>query len=98
MLGWATLINFTLLAWWILFLIFAHDWTHQLHTKWFRLSPEQFDAIHYSLMGVFKMGVITSTVIFIPVLSELFEKADSGGMITLEKVDVIHYIHGSGDQ
>ena len=57
-LGWTTLINFALLAWWILFLIFAHDWTHQLHAKWFRLSSEQFDAIHYSLMGVFKMGVI----------------------------------------
>ncbi len=57
-LGWTTLINFALLAWWFLFLIFAHDWTHRLHAKWFRLSPERFDAIHYSLMGVYKMGII----------------------------------------
>ena len=35
---------------------------------------------------------------FILVLHELFEKADSGGLITLEKVDVIHYLHGSTDQ
>ncbi len=57
-LGWTTLINFALLAWWFLFLALAHDWTLQLHAKWFRFSPEQFDAIHYSLMGVFKMGII----------------------------------------
>ncbi len=35
---------------------------------------------------------------FMPVLNELFEKADSGGLVTLEKVDVIHYVHGSGGQ
>jgi len=57
-LGWCTLINFSLLIWWFLFLVMAHDWTHRLHAKWFRLSPEQFDTLHYSLMGVFKMGVI----------------------------------------
>ena len=31
----------------------------------------------------------------IPVLHDLFEKADSGGLITIEKVDVIRYVHGS---
>ncbi len=30
---------------------------------------------------------------FIPVLHELFEKADSGGLVTIEKVDVIRYVH-----
>jgi len=57
-LGWCTLINFALLIWWYLFLALAHDWTYRLHTKWFKISTEQFDAIHYSLMGVFKIGVI----------------------------------------
>ena len=57
-LGWCTLINFALLIWWLFFIAVAHDWTHRLHSKWFKLSPEQFDSIHYSLMGLFKMGVI----------------------------------------
>ena len=35
---------------------------------------------------------------FIPVLHDLFEKADSGGLVTIEKVDVIRYIHRSGDR
>ena len=30
---------------------------------------------------------------FIPILHELFEKADSGGLVTIEKVDVIRYVH-----
>jgi PII-like signaling protein len=34
---------------------------------------------------------------FIPTLHELFEKADSGGLMTIEKVDVIRYVHRSAD-
>ena len=34
---------------------------------------------------------------FIPTLHELFEKADSGGLVTIEKVDVIRYVHRSGE-
>ncbi|NIM71688.1 MAG: hypothetical protein GTO67_03445 [Gammaproteobacteria bacterium] len=57
-LGWCTLINFGLLLYWALFIIFAHDWTYRMHSRWFKLSPEKFDSLHYSLMGFFKMGVI----------------------------------------
>ena len=35
---------------------------------------------------------------FIPTLNALFEKADSGGLMTIEKVDVIRYVHGSADK
>lgn len=57
-LGWCTLINYGLLILWFLFLSLAHDWTHRLHSKWFRISSEQFDTIHYSMMGIFKLAVI----------------------------------------
>ena len=33
---------------------------------------------------------------FVPVLRDLFEKADSGGLVTIEKVEVIHYVHRPG--
>lgn len=32
---------------------------------------------------------------FIPVLHDLFEEADSGGLVTIEKVEVIRYVHDS---
>ena len=33
---------------------------------------------------------------FIHALHDLFEKADSGGLVTIEKVDVIRYVHRAG--
>ena len=32
----------------------------------------------------------------IPVLHDLFEQANCGGLITMEKVQVIRYLHGAG--
>ena len=58
MLGWCSLINLGLLAWWFLFFSFAHDWTYQFHSKWFSLSAEHFDIIHYSGMALYKVGII----------------------------------------
>lgn len=33
---------------------------------------------------------------FVTVLNELFAQADSGGIVTIEKVEVIRYVHGAG--
>jgi hypothetical protein len=33
---------------WFLVFVFAHDWILRIHGKWFRLSREQFDALHYA--------------------------------------------------
>jgi hypothetical protein len=57
-LGWCAVINLALLIWWFLFLALAHDWTYRLHNRWFSLSVERFDSIHYAGMAVFKMGIL----------------------------------------
>ena len=57
-LAWCTVINWIFLLWWLLFFIFAHDWMHRFHGKWFNLSVDKFDAIHYSGMALFKLGII----------------------------------------
>jgi hypothetical protein len=54
--AWCALINLGLLLWWFLFLTLGHDWTYRLHTKWFKLSVDQFDAIHYAGLALFKIG------------------------------------------
>ena len=56
--AWCSVINIALLLWWALFLLFAHDWTYRLHSRWFKISIEQFDAIHYGAMAAFKLGVL----------------------------------------
>ncbi len=55
---WCAAINYGALLWWFLFFKFAHDWVHRLHARWFRLSAEQFDAIHYAGMAIYKIGIL----------------------------------------
>ena len=55
---WCTIINYGILLLWFLFFALAHDWIYGFHSRWFRLSREQFDAIHYAGMAVFKIGII----------------------------------------
>jgi hypothetical protein len=31
---------------------------YRLHARWFRLPAEQFDAIHYAAMAIYKIGII----------------------------------------
>ena len=57
-LGWCTLINYAILLFWFAVFVFAHDRLHRLHGRWFAMSGEKFDSVHYTLMGVFKLGIL----------------------------------------
>ena len=56
-LAWCTLINWGLMLWWFLFFTLAHDLMYRIHRKWFNISVEKFDAIHYSGIAFFKILV-----------------------------------------
>lgn len=60
---WCTLINYGLLLWWFLFFVFAHDWIHRLHGRWFQLSVSQFDAVHYGAMALYKINILVFNLI-----------------------------------
>ena len=55
---WCAVINYGVLLVWFLVFLLARDWMHRLHGRWFRLSVEQFDGIHYAGMAIFKLGII----------------------------------------
>lgn len=55
-LGWCALINIGILLVWFLGIVLAHDSLYRLHSRWFKLSPETFDAVHYSAMAFYKLG------------------------------------------
>ena len=57
LLGWCTLINMGILLYWFLIFSLARDWIYRFHGRWFKLSAERFDAIHYSGMAFFKIGI-----------------------------------------
>lgn len=56
-LGWTTLLNLGLLTFWALAFFCCREKIHRLHGKWFRLSDERFDAIHYQGMAIYKIGI-----------------------------------------
>ena len=55
--AWCSVINIGLLLWWLIFFFLARDWMYQIHCKWFKLSEEKFDTIHYAGMAIFKIGI-----------------------------------------
>lgn len=55
---WYTLINYVVLLVWFLAFSRGHDWMYRLHGRWFRLPVEQFDALHYGGMAIYKLGIL----------------------------------------
>src|SRR5882762_9507226 len=55
---WCPVINYGVLLVWFLFFLLAHDWMYQWHGMWFHLSVEQFDALHYAGMALYKVGIL----------------------------------------
>ena len=55
---WCTIINYGILLVWFLSFMLGHDWMYGLHGRWFHLSVEQFDMLHYAGMSVYKIGII----------------------------------------
>jgi len=60
---WCWIINMGLLLWWYLFFTLAHDWMYRLHGKWFKLTKESFDAIHYGGMAFFKICIFVFNLV-----------------------------------
>jgi hypothetical protein len=53
---WCAVINYGILLLWFLVFTFAHDWVSRVHG--FRLSGEQFNAINYACIILFKIAII----------------------------------------
>jgi hypothetical protein len=55
---WCVGLNYAVLFIWFAVFVFAHDWMFRMHGRWFKLSVETFDAIHYAGLSVYKIGII----------------------------------------
>ncbi|MEA1914186.1 MAG: hypothetical protein U9N30_02620 [Campylobacterota bacterium] len=54
-LGYSSIFNYTLLIVWFAVFTLAKHWIYNFHTRWFKIAPQDFDAIHYKLMGQYKL-------------------------------------------
>lgn len=62
-LGWCTVINFGILLWWWLWFWLAHDFVYRVHSRWFRIDVEHFDAVHYGGIAAYKLGIILFNIV-----------------------------------
>ncbi|CAM3490291.1 DUF6868 family protein [Parendozoicomonas haliclonae] len=60
--GLCALINIALIALWFALFTLKRDLIHKVHTRWFQLSEQQFDAIQYQAIAFYK---IVNTLLFI---------------------------------
>ncbi|MFH2138077.1 MAG: DUF6868 family protein [Candidatus Omnitrophota bacterium] len=58
-LGWCFVLSMVLVFWWFIMMVFAGDFIYGMHSKFFAMSRETFNAIHYSGIAILK------TMIFI---------------------------------
>jgi hypothetical protein len=62
-LAWCAVINIALLLAYGLVILLAHDLVYRIHRKWFKLSVEKFDAIHYNNMAFFKACIFLLNIV-----------------------------------
>jgi hypothetical protein len=52
---WCTIINGSLLIFWIIVLILAPDMVYRTQNRWFPISQETFNIVMYCFLGLFKI-------------------------------------------
>jgi hypothetical protein len=65
---WSTAINYGVLVLWFGVFVFAHAWLYRMHTRWFKLSVETFDALNYVGVSIYKIGVVLLNLVPLIVL------------------------------
>ena len=55
---WCAVINYCVIFVWFLLFVTLHNQLYQLHGRWFRLSIEQFNALNYGGMMIYKLGIL----------------------------------------
>jgi len=54
---WCTVINYAMLVLWAALVFLAPGFV-QWHGRWFKMPVEQFNAVHYGGMLLYKLGVL----------------------------------------
>ena len=55
---WCAGINYAILIIWFAVFVFAHDWLYRMHSRWFNLTAQMFDALNYGGVAVYKIGIM----------------------------------------
>ncbi len=59
---WCMILNFGLLMFSFLLLVFAGDFMYEKHGRWFSMPRETFNAVLYSFLGIYKIFFLVFSV------------------------------------
>ena len=60
---WCAVINYAILIVWFVVFVFAQDAIRDLHSRFFDLARDQFGALNYLGMAIYKIGVLLFNVV-----------------------------------
>ena len=62
-LFWCVIVNYAILMIWFVAFIVARDRIYGIHSKWYPISSEQFNAINYSGIALYKILVLVFNLV-----------------------------------
>jgi hypothetical protein len=60
---WCSVINIGLLLFSFLFICLGQEWVYGIHSKWFKISKEQFYAIMYGTLAFYKICIFLFNIV-----------------------------------
>ena len=55
---WSLAVNYAILLLWFFVFAFARGFLRRVHGRWFNLSDQAFDLVHYSGMAAYKIAIL----------------------------------------
>jgi len=55
---WSLAVNYAILLTWFFLFAYARGFVRKIHGRWFNLSDQTFDVIHYSGMAAYKILIL----------------------------------------
>lgn len=62
-LAWCIIMNMVVLLFWFAMMTCCRGWVYRVHTRWYNVSPSDFDAIHYKGMLMLKIGIFFFNIV-----------------------------------
>ena len=60
---WCSIINIGLLLMMFGIILAAKAWAYKMHSRWFDLSPKEFDLMLYGFLGLYKLLVFVFNIV-----------------------------------
>lgn len=57
-LAWCLVFDLLILFLWFGWFVFGRDFIYRMHSKWFPMSVDHFNRIHYAGIAIFKICII----------------------------------------